>query len=169
MPPLPRGFGVRVAQVGISALLPGGLICARTLLAAPRSSSSSKVHQNDIAGHIPTTDTRCLLRPPPRWEDFTGGKKATHTACLPRGQSLLRIHQSNHPASGESHGSLPSTFRDWGIIVTMMFPEHSLPVRRVTYRILLCSLDNPGRNGLLLSSHFTDEETEAGKVKLPHS
>lgn len=103
-----------------------------------------------------------FFRPPPRREDFTEGKKAPHTACMPRGQSLLRT-----PQPPSSH-CLP-TFRDWGTIVTMMFPACSLPVRRVTYRILLCPLDNPGRNGLLLSSHFMDEETEAGKVKLPHS
>lgn len=47
------------------------------------------------------------------------------------------------------------------LIKHTMFLECFLPVRCVTCRILFCPHHNPGRKGLLLLSHYIDEETDA--------
>lgn len=108
----------------------------RTLLVAPRSSSSNGVLQNDITGHTPTTNTRCLLQTTSKTGGFhrEGRRPPTLPACQ-------RAPPSPHPSiKPPASGSLPSHFQGLGVIVTMMFPECSLPVRRVTiepYFVLL--------------------------------
>ena len=52
--------------------------------------------------------------------------------------------------------------RIWVITVIRIFLECLLPVRCVICRIVFRPQDILGRKGLFSSSHFTDEETEAG-------
>ena len=94
----PGDFGVRVAQVGISVLLHGWVICAQHPAGCTQSSSGDGVHLNDVTGPLQTTNHihgAFFFRPAPRCglkhQASQSGKKAPRAELSPA--------SINHPAS----------------------------------------------------------------------